>query len=265
MDLATLAPYIDWAPFFQVWDLAGSYPAILNDAVVGEQAKRVFDDAQTMLQRIISEQWLNAKGAYGMYPAAVIDDETIVVYDESKSTELLRWNPLRQLSEKPVIDGVAKPNQSLADFIAPAGTVDDYIGMFAVTTGLDMDARLAQMEAEFDDYGSIMFKALADRLVEAFAEYLHEKVRTSDWGYAVNESLSKTELLKEQYSGIRPAPGYPACPDHEVKADMFRVLQADKINMTLTESLAMNPASSISGFYFAHPQSRYFNVGKSAW
>ena len=265
MDLATLAPYIDWAPFFQVWDLAGSYPAILNDAVVGEQAKRVFDDAQTMLQRIISEQWLTAKGAYGMYPAAVIDDETIVVYDESKSTELLRWNPLRQLAEKPVIDGVAKPNQSLADFIAPAGTVDDYIGMFAVTTGLDMDARLAQMEAEFDDYGSIMFKALADRLVEAFAEYLHEKVRTSDWGYAVNESLSKTELLKEQYSGIRPAPGYPACPDHEVKADMFRVLQADKINMTLTESLAMNPASSISGFYFAHPQSRYFNVGKSAW
>ena len=265
MDLATLVPYIDWSPFFQVWDLAGPYPAILTDEVVGEQAQRVFDDANDMLKKIVSEKWLSAKGAYGLYPAATVDDETIVLYNEDKTTELLRWNPLRQLAEKPVIDGVPRPNMSLADFIAPVGTVDDYIGMFAVTTGLEMDERLAQMEAEFDDYGSIMFKALADRLVEAFAEYLHEKVRKDDWGYAPDEALSTPELLKEKYQGIRPAPGYPACPDHDIKTDLFAVLKANDIGMTLTESLAMWPGSSISGFYFAHPESRYFNVGKSAW
>lgn len=265
MDLATLVPYIDWAPFFQVWDLAGSYPAILDDAIVGTEARRVLNDAQDMLQKIVSEKWLTAKGVYGLYPAAVHEDETIVVYNETKTTELLRWNPLRQLAEKPIIDGVPRPNQSLADFIAPIGSVNDYIGMFAVTTGLEMDERLAAMESEFDDYGAIMFKALADRLVEAFAEYLHEKVRKNDWGYAPKELLNTAELLKEKYTGIRPAPGYPACPEHGVKTDLFRVLDANSIGMSLTESLAMWPASSISGFYFSHTESQYFNVGKSAW
>lgn len=265
MDLATLVPYIDWAPFFQVWDLSGSYPAILDDAIVGTEARRVLNDAQDMLQKIVSEKWLTAKGVYGLYPAAVHEDETIVVYNETKTTELLRWNPLRQLAEKPIIDGVPRPNQSLADFIAPIDSVNDYIGMFAVTTGLEMDERLATMESEFDDYGAIMFKALADRLVEAFAEYLHEKVRKHDWGYAPKESLNTAELLKEKYIGIRPAPGYPACPEHKIKTDLFRVLDANSIGMSLTESLAMWPASSISGFYFSHPESQYFNVGKSAW
>ena len=264
MDLATLVPYIDWAPFFQVWDLAGPYPAILDDAIVGVEARRVLKDAQDMLETIVKEKWLNAKGAYGLFPAATVDDDTIIVYtDSTKSTELLRWNPGRQLNEKPVIDGKARPNQSLADFISPHG--DDHIGLFAVTAGLDMEERLAAMDAEFDDYGSIMFKALADRLVEAFAEYLHEKIRKDDWGYAADEQLTTTELIKEKYRGIRPAPGYPACPAHEVKTDIFRALDAEKLGMYLTESLAMWPASSVSGFYFSHPDSHYFNVGGTTW
>ncbi|TDR31274.1 methionine synthase (B12-dependent) [Hydromonas duriensis] len=264
MDVSVLIDYIDWAPFFQVWDLAGHFPAILDDAVVGAEARRVYNDAQDMLQKIAREKWLTAKGAYGFYPANTEDDDTIVVFsDETRKTELLRWNPGRQLTEKPVIDGKAHPNQSLADYVAPTGR--DYIGMFAVTAGLDMEERLAAMDAAFDDYGSIMFKALADRLVEAFAEYLHEKIRKDDWGYAPDEALSTHELIKEQYRGIRPAPGYPACPKHEVKTDLFRVLDAESIGMRLTESLAMWPASSISGFYFAHPESHYFNVGGSMW
>lgn len=266
MDIAMLEPYIDWAPFFQVWDLAGPYPAILSDEVVGVEATRVFNDAKAMLQRVIDEKWLTAKGVYGMYPANTENDDDIVIYtDESRTTELLRWNPARQLSLKPVIDGVPHPNLSLADFVAPAGKGADYIGMFAVTTGLDMDERLAQMDADFDDYGSIMFKAIADRLVEAFAEYLHEKIRKISWGYAPDEHLTAHEMIKEKYVGIRPAPGYPACPEHEVKTALFDVLKADEVGMSLTESLAMWPASSISGFYFSHPESRYFNVGKSAW
>lgn len=267
MDLATLVPYIDWAPYFQVWDLVGHYPKILEDEVVGEQARKVFDDAQIMLKQIVAEKWLTAKGVYGLYPAETIGDDEIVVYtDESKSTEALRWNPARQLAEKQVIDGVRRPNLSLADFIISQDQgKHDYIGMFAVTAGLDMEARLAEFDAKLDDYGSIMFKALADRLVEAFAEYLHEKVRKQDWGYAADEQLTKEELIKEQYQGIRPAPGYPACPAHTVKTDLFRVLNAEQIGMSLTESLAMWPASSVSGFYFSHPESRYFNVGQSSW
>ena len=265
MDVAKLVPYIDWAPFFQVWDLAGPYPAILDDEVVGVEARRVLADAKAMLQKIVDEKWLTAKGAYGLYPAASINDDEIALFDVDGTTELLRWNPSRQLAEKPVIDGVPRPNMSLADYIAPMGETPDYIGMFAVTAGLDMDDRLAKMEAEFDDYGSIMFKALADRLVEAFAEYLHEKVRKDDWGYAPDESLTAHELIKEKYRGIRPAPGYPACPEHTIKTDLFKVLKAEDIGMSLTESLAMWPASSVSGFYFSHPESRYFNVGQSAW
>ncbi len=263
MDLATLVPYIDWSPFFQVWDLIGSYPKILDDAVVGEQARQVFADAQTMLHKIVAEQWLTAKGVYGLYPAQTVDDDEIVLYaDEAKTQELLRWNPARQRGEKQVVDGVKRPNLSLADFVAPsdAGKAD-YVGMFAVTAGLEMEARIEAFEAAHDDYSSIMFKALADRLVEAFAEYLHEKIRQQDWGYAPDEQLSNHELIKEQYRGIRPAPGYPACPEHEIKTDLFRVLDANAIGMSLTESLAMWPASSVSGFYFSHPESRYFNVG----
>ena len=263
MDLATLVPYIDWSPFFQVWDLAGSYPKILNDEIVGEQARKVFDDAQKMLHQIVAEKWLTAKGVYGLYPAQTLNDDDIVLYaDEAKTQELLRWNPGRQRTEKQVIDGVKRPNLSLTDFVATqASGKADYVGMFAVTAGLDMEARIEAFEAAHDDYNSIMFKALADRLVEAFAEYLHEKIRKQNWGYAPEEELSNQELIKEQYQGIRPAPGYPACPAHEVKTDLFRILDANAIGMYLTESLAMWPASSISGFYFSHPESRYFNVG----
>ena len=263
MDLATLVPYIDWSPFFQVWDLAGSYPKILNDEVVGEQARKVFDDAQKMLRKIVAEKWLTAKGVYGLYPAQTVNDDEIVLYaDEAKTQELLRWNPGRQRNEKQVIDGVKRPNLSLADFVAGSDSgKKDYVGMFAVTAGLDMEARIAAFDAAHDDYNSIMFKALADRLVEAFAEYLHEKIRKTDWGYASDEQLSNLQLIKEEYRGIRPAPGYPACPAHEIKTDLFRVLDANAIGMSLTESLAMWPASSVSGFYFAHPESRYFNVG----
>ena len=263
MDLATLVPYIDWSPFFQVWDLIGSYPKIFDDEVVGQQARQVFTDAQTMLQKIVAEKWLTAKGVYGLYPAQTVNDDDIVLYaDEAKTQELLRWNSGRQRGEKQVVDGVKRPNLSLADFVAPsdAGKAD-YVGMFAVTAGLEMEARIEAFEAAHDDYSSIMFKALADRLVEAFAEYLHEKIRQQDWGYAPNEALSNQELIKEQYQGIRPAPGYPACPAHEIKTDLFRVLDANAIGMSLTESLAMWPASSVSGFYFSHPESRYFNVG----
>ena len=263
MDLATLVPYIDWSPFFQVWDLIGSYPKIFDDEVVGQQARQVFADAQVMLQKIVAEKWLTAKGVYGLYPAQTVNDDEIVLYaDEAKTQELLRWNPGRQRNEKQVIDGVKRPNLSLADFVAGSDSgKKDYVGMFAVTAGLDMEARIAAFEAAHDDYNSIMFKALADRLVEAFAEYLHEKIRQQDWGYAPDEQLSNLQLIKEEYRGIRPAPGYPACPAHEVKTDLFRVLNANAIGMYLTESLAMWPASSVSGFYFAHPESRYFNVG----
>ena len=200
---------------------------------------------------------------YGLYPAQTVNDDEIALYaDEAKTQELLRWNSGRQRNEKPVIDGVRRPNLSLADFVAPSESGKaDYVGMFAVTAGLDMEQRIAQFEATHDDYNSIMFKALADRLVEAFAEYLHEKIRKVDWGYAPDEQLSAHELIKEQYQGIRPAPGYPACPAHEIKTDVFRVLDANAIGMSLTESLAMWPASSVSGFYFSHPDSRYFNVG----
>ena len=219
-----------------------------------------------MLQTIVSERWLTAKGVYGLYPAQSVEDDEIALYtDEGETQELLRWLPGRQRTEKQVIDGVRRPNLSLADFVAPADSgKTDYVGMFAVTAGLNMEARIAEFEAHHDDYSSIMFKALADRLVEAFAEYLHEKIRKQDWGYAPDEELSNQELIKEHYQGIRPAPGYPACPAHEIKTDLFRVLDAEEIRMFLTESYAMWPASSISGFYFSNPEARYFNVGEQS-
>jgi len=265
-DLGELAPYIDWSPFFQTWDLHGPYPAILSDAVVGEEAQRVFADAQAMLKKIVEGRWLTAHGVIGLYPANTVEDDAIALYaDESRTTELMRWHPLRMQSERPVVDGVKRPNRSLADFVAPrpeAGGKADYIGMFAVTAGLNIEKKEAEFMAHHDDYSAIMLKALADRLAEAFAERMHERVRKEFWGYADAEVLDNTQLIKEQYRGIRPAPGYPACPDHTVKREMFKVLDAHEVHMHLTESLAMMPAASVSGFYLAHPEAAYFNVGK---
>ena len=262
-DLAELAACIDWAPFFQTWDLAGKYPDILSDEVVGEQATRVMADGRQMLQRLIDGRWLQASGVMGFWPANTVDDDTIEIYaDESRSQVLMRWQPLRMQTVRPVIDGVARPNRSLADFIAPKGTKPDHIGLFAVTAGLNVEKKEAQFIAQHDDYSAIMLKALADRLAEAFAERLHQRVRTELWGYAADEALSNEQLIAEAYRGIRPAPGYPACPDHLVKRAMFEVLDAPAIGMGLTESLAMTPAASVSGFYLAHPQATYFNVGR---
>jgi len=265
-DLSELANYIDWAPFFQTWDLAGPYPAILNDEIVGESARRVFSDGKAMLARLIQGRWLQANGVIALLPANTVNDDDIEIYtDESRSEVALTWRNLRQQSVRPVVDGVMRPNRSLADFIAPKDSgVADYIGMFAVTAGLGVDVKEKQFEKDHDDYSAIMLKALADRFAEAFAEAMHARVRRDLWGYATNETLSNDELIGEKYRGIRPAPGYPACPDHLVKRDMFEVLHANEIGMSVTESLAMLPAASVSGFYLAHPESTYFSVGKIA-
>ena len=268
-DLAEIAACIDWGPFFQTWDLAGPYPAILNDEIVGESARRVLSDGQRLLRRAIEGRWLTANGVIGLYPANTVNDDDIEVYaDESRTAVLMTWRGLRMQSVRPVIDGpdgkkIMRPNRCLADFIAPKDTgIADHIGLFAVTSGIGAEKKDKQFLADLDDYSSIMFKALADRLAEAFAERLHQRVRTEFWGYAADEQLSNAELIAEKYSGIRPAPGYPACPDHTVKAEMFRVLNCADIGMGLTESLAMTPAASVSGFYLAHPEATYFNVGK---
>lgn len=263
-DLNELANFIDWGPFFQTWDLAGPYPAILNDEIVGESARRVFSDAKSMLARLIQGRWLTANGVIALLPFFFNDTATTEIYtDESRTDVLLTWRNLRQQSVRPVVDGVMRPNRSLADFIAPKESgVADYIGMFAVTAGLGVDAKEKQFEADHDDYSAIMLKALADRFAEAFAEAMHARVRRELWGYASDETLDNDALIAEKYTGIRPAPGYPACPDHLVKRDMFAALHADEIGMSVTDSLAMLPAASVSGFYLAHPDSRYFSVGK---
>jgi 5-methyltetrahydrofolate--homocysteine methyltransferase len=263
-DLADLANYIDWAPFFQTWDLAGPYPAILNDEIVGESARRVFSDGKSMLSRIIQGRWLQANGVVMLLPANTVNDDDIEIYtDDTRSEVALTWRSLRQQSVRPIVDGVQRPNRSLADFIAPKESgVADYIGMFAVTAGLGVDKKEKQFEADNDDYSAIMLKALADRFAEAFAEALHARTRREFWGYAAGEALDNAAMIAEKYRGIRPAPGYPACPDHLVKRDMFKVLQAEEIGMSVTESLAMLPAASVSGFYIAHPDSTYFSVGK---
>ena len=262
-DLAEIAKYIDWAPFFQTWDLAGPYPAILQDAVVGEQARKVFADAQAMLKKIIEGRWLSANGVIGLYPANTVHDDDIELYtDETRSQVALTWHGLRQQTEKQEVDGVMRPSRCLADFVAPKGVADDYVGLFAVTAGLGAEKKEKQFLDAHDDYNAILFKALADRLAESCAECLHHRVRTDLWGYAADEALGSEDLIKEKYQGIRPAPGYPACPDHSVKRTMFALLQADEIGMALTESLAMTPAASVSGFYLSHPDSTYFNVGK---
>ena len=259
-DLAELANYIDWGPFFQVWDLAGSFPQILQDQVVGEAARHVQTDGQAMLRKLIDGRWLTANGVIALLPASSVNDDDIEIYtDETRSQVALTWRGLRQQTKKPS----NTPNRCLADFIAPKFAADpDYIGLFAVTAGLNIDKRLHGFEAAHDDYHSIMLKALADRLAEAFAEALHAMVRRELWGYASEEHLENHDLIAEKYRGIRPAPGYPACPDHRVKADIFKLLDCADIGMSLTESMAMLPAASVSGFYFSHPESTYFNVGK---
>jgi len=263
-DLAELAACIDWAPFFQTWDLAGAYPAILTDDIVGESARRVLSDGQRMLKRLIDGRWLTANGVIGLFPANSVGDDDIEIYaDESRTEVLMTWHGLRMQTERPVVDGVMRPNRCLADHIAPKGSgVADHIGLFAVTAGIGTEKKEKQFLDDHDDYSAIMLKALADRLAEAFAERMHQRVRTDFWGYAADENLSAADLIAEKYRGIRPAPGYPACPDHTVKAAMFKTLGCDDIGMALTESWAMTPAASVSGFYIAHPEAAYFNVGK---
>lgn len=261
-DLAELAACIDWTPFFQTWDLAGRFPDILRDEIVGDSATRVFSDGKRMLQRLIEGRWLHCDGVIGLYPANTVNDDDIEIYaDESRTEVLMTWRGLRMQTVRPVVDGVKRPNRCLADFVAPKGTRADYVGLFAVSAQ-GVEKKEKQFLDDHDDYSAIMLKALADRLAEAFAERLHQRVRTEFWGYAPTEALSNEELIAERYQGIRPAPGYPACPDHLPKRDMFRVLEAGDVGMALTESLAMTPAAAVSGFYLAHPQAAYFNVGK---
>ena len=262
-DLAELAKYIDWGPFFQTWDLAGAFPAILKDEVVGTEAVRVYADGQRMLKRLVEGRWLTANAVMGFWPANTVRDDDIELYaDESRQVPAMTWYGLRQQTVKEVVEGKQRPSRCLADFIAPKGVADDYIGMFAVTAGIGTEKKERYFLDDHDDYSAITLKALADRLAEAFAEALHERVRRDLWGYAAGEGLSLQDEIAEKYRGIRPAPGYPACPDHSVKRDMFNLLQANEVGIELTESMAMAPAASVSGFYFSHPDSTYFSVGR---
>ncbi len=259
--LEELAAVIDWTPFFQTWELAGRYPKILDDTVVGEAARNLFADAQAMLRRIIDEKWLEARGVVGLFPASRVNGDDIEIYaDESRSRVRMTWHCLRQQMVKPE----DRANLSLADFIAPCDSgVPDWIGAFAVTAGIGIEERVTAYEAVHDDYNAILLKALADRLAEAFAERLHQRVRTDFWGYAPDEQLDVEALIGERYRGIRPAPGYPACPDHTEKGPLFELLGATaNAGISLTESYAMLPTASVSGFYFSHPQSQYFATGK---
>ena len=277
--LEELVPFIDWTPFFQSWQLFGKYPALLTDEIVGTEATNLFADAQKMLQQIVSEKWLEAKGVIGIFPANTVNDDDILINHPiseggvNKSDEQFSSNEtipplgarglfltLRQQSQKTA----GAPNKALSDYIAPLESgKQDYIGCFCVTTGFGVDEKAAEFEKNMDDYNSIMVKALADRLAEALAEYLHLKVRKELWGYDADETLSNTDLISEKYNGIRPAPGYPACPDHLEKPTIFKLLDVEnQIGVKLTESMAMWPASSVSGYYFGHPQSKYFGLGK---
>ncbi len=256
----TLAKYIDWTPFFQTWEMAGSYPKILQDAVIGTEAQKLFDDAQEMLKTLMAENWLQNCAVIGFFPANSVDDDINLYADESRQEVIEILHHLRQQNVK----APGRPNYCLSDFVAPVESgIVDYIGGFAVTTGIGIETKLAQFTQDHDDYSAIMLKALADRLAEAFAEYLHLQVRKEYWGYASDESLDNKALINESYQGIRPAPGYPACPDHTEKATLFALLNVtENTTIELTENFAMYPASAVSGWYFAHPQSQYFNVGK---
>ena len=259
LPLATLIDYIDWTPFFITWELAGKFPKILEDDVVGESARELFKDAKAMLDQWLSSQQVKASAVFGFWPAQSDGDDVIVFEDETRQTERTRLHHLRQQTDKPN----GKPNLCLSDFVAPTDAAADYIGGFVVTAGLGLDTLVAEFEGANDDYNAILAKALADRLAEAAAEYLHEQVRRVHWGYAPDEALDQTELIKERYQGIRPAPGYPACPDHTEKRTLFDLLEAERaIGVHLTENFAMTPAASVSGFYFSHPQASYFGLGK---
>ncbi len=264
-DVEKLIPFIDWTPFFQTWELHGRYPKILNDTVVGKEATKLFADAQAMLKKIVSQRWIVANAAVGIFPANTVNDDTIEIYESDSGSradkeKVMELHHLRQQIKK----AAGQPNISLADFIAPKESgKDDFIGAFVVTAGLNIDKRIKDFEANHDDYNSILLKALADRLAEAFAEYMHKYVRTDYWGYSKDEDLDNESLIREKYQGIRPAPGYPACPDHTEKPSLFRLLDGEKnTGVSLTDSYAMLPAASVSGWYFSHPQSKYFGVGK---
>ncbi|MBM3522294.1 MAG: methionine synthase [Alphaproteobacteria bacterium] len=262
-DLAELARFIDWGPFFQTWELAGPFPKILDDPVVGSQAREVFAEGKAMLERIVAERWLTASAALGLFPANSVNggDDIEIYADESRTHVLMTWHNLRQQH----IKADDRVNWCLADFVAPKDSgVRDYVGAFAVTSGLGIEPRVAAYEKAHDDYNAIMLKALADRLAEAFAEALHRRVRLELWGYAADEQLSNEEMIREKYRGIRPAPGYPACPDHTEKGPLFDLIRAREVGITLTESFAMYPAAAVSGFYLSHPQSTYFAVGRVA-
>lgn len=257
--LEDLVPTIDWTPFFRTWELAGNYPAILNDAVVGESARNLFADAKAMLKQIVDEKWLTAKGVIGFWPAARTGDDVQLYTDENRNNPLSTVHFLRQQVSK----RAGRANDCLADFVAPHDGPNDWMGGFVVTAGHGIDEHVARFKANHDDYNEILLKALADRLAEAFAEHMHQRVRKEFWGYASDESLSNEDLIKERYKGIRPAPGYPACPDHSEKVELFNLLDAtEQVGVTLTNSYAMLPTAAVSGYYFAHPEAHYFGVGK---
>lgn len=254
--LEDLVERIDWTPFFRSWELAGTYPAILTDKVVGESASQLFADAQAMLEKIIKEKWLTAKAVIGFWPAARDGDDVVLYEDDTRTRELSRVHFLRQQFAK----REGRPNMCLADFVANG---NDYLGGFAVTAGHGIDEHLARFKANHDDYSDILLKALADRLAEALAERMHERVRREYWGYAADENLTNEDLIREKYQGIRPAPGYPACPDHSEKPELFRLLNAGQnAGISLTESFAMVPTAAVSGYYFSHPQAQYFGVAR---
>ena len=255
-----LRKYFDWTQFFRSWNLHGIYPDIFKNEVNGKEAKKLFDDANELLDKIIRENLLIAKGIFGIFPASSINDDILIYNNENTNEVLDKFLTLRQQSKK--ADGI--PNIALSDFIIPSSkNIKDYIGCFCVTAGFGSDELCQSFEKENDDYSSIMVKALADRFAEAFAEYLHKEVRIKHWGYSSNENFSNDDLIKEKYVGIRPAPGYPACPDHLEKNTIWKLLKVEeKIGVKLTESLAMWPAASVSGYYFAHPNSKYFGLGK---
>jgi 5-methyltetrahydrofolate--homocysteine methyltransferase len=258
--LEELVRYIDWMPFFNAWEFAGKFPDVLTDPVVGEAASNLYADARRMLRRLVAERWLRANAVVGIFPANSVDDEIEVYTDESRHEVLERLHHLRQQKAKP--DG--QPHYSLADFVAPKDSgVRDWIGAFAVTAGIGIDDKVREFEAQHDDYASIMVKALADRLAEALAERMHERVRREIWGYAPDERCSNDDLIRERYRGIRPAPGYPACPEHSEKATLWRLLDAEKrAGIRLTENYAMFPTAAVSGWYFSHPDACYFGVGQ---
>jgi 5-methyltetrahydrofolate--homocysteine methyltransferase len=261
--LAELADHIDWSPFFKAWELTGKFPKILDDEVVGKEARSLFADAQAMLKKIITEKWLQARAVIGIFPANSINDDDVELYtDDDRSEVRTVFHFLRQQMNR----RREAANFCLGDYIAPKDSgVEDYIGAFAVTTGIGIEDKIEEFEADHDDYNSILLKALADRLAEAFAERMHERVRKEFWGFAPAENLSNTEMIKEEYRGIRPAPGYPACPDHTEKRTLWQLIEPDlNAGITLTESFAMLPTAAVSGFYFSHPEARYFGTGKLA-